>query len=180
MPSQEDFGRMFNRKIYIPLRYKIRFNSNALHDLAFLSSYLSGSTFHLAEVRVHKCKFVLILSRICWEVEPLRCRRGLSYIDTPATLSIEGVKDIQWSFRGPISYVLSVMKSEQFEIRYLTLAENFNSTSNTFDFILGNDLRGWRLVLSIDREHAKVVLRDQIKAGKGSPIRGSGQTQKIP
>ena len=94
---QPDFcSNFFNtfEEVTGPLLYKVRKDSNFIHDLEFINSLVHDAEFLLHETRNIKHSFEIPLIRIRWE------RRGevksQQVTKTPATLRFNGVKSVQW------------------------------------------------------------------------------------
>jgi hypothetical protein len=152
-----------------PIRFKIRSDSNFLHDVQFLNSLIHDSRFELKDILTDKRSVTLPLVRARCEVREEVRKQNL--LETPAILKFSKVKSVRWiigdiqhnpPFSGTLIDADDVISgSTHCEIDAFFVGEStYLSKSGDIEVILKGYPRDWQLRILLPREGWSITLED--------------------
>lgn len=77
-----------------PIKFKIRSDSNFLHDVQFLNSLIHDSSFEPTDIITDKRTVAIALVRSRWEVREELKKKNV--LEVPAVLKFSKVKSVRW------------------------------------------------------------------------------------
>ena len=151
---QPDFRKIFYDYLGgVPKKvaYKVRRDSNQLHDMMFLKSLVHDAGFRRDSMRLRGRHLTILINRDCWELWPPEYPKPSEVYNANARLDIAPVLEIKWHFDEGVD----LSPSTELLIRDLILIP-------AADEILTLNVQGfrWNCCLTVMGDDLRIVLRD--------------------
>jgi hypothetical protein len=165
---QEVFFQTF-AELHKPIKFRIRSDSNFLHDVQFLNSLILDSSFELKDVITEKRTVTIPLVRSRWELREEVKKQNM--LEVPAVLKFSKVKSVRWvigdiQHRPPFSGTLvdaddSISGATQCQIDTFFVGDStYLAKSGETEVILKGYPRDWQLRIVLPAEGWSIALAD--------------------
>ena len=158
VPQQPDFSKIFAD--YFggkPKRvvYRLRLDSNLLHDLQFISSLVSHATVFPRRSTTRGRKFLLRMYRECWEVPAQVIDEVCHPYVADCELSVSPVHEVRWE----IPHDIYLMAVEELCLHGVEIGSDYwDPARDTFSLTFRGDT--WKCLVTVGKG-PKVVLHDK-------------------
>ncbi|MEG2076305.1 MAG: hypothetical protein RRY34_07355 [Victivallaceae bacterium] len=120
-----DFGQYFHTSNKMPLYYKMRYDENKYHDLAYIASYLHEATFNLHDITFADGRLEINVTRIRWELYQYYDELE----DIKSSVVFNNIKNYELVHKKKFE------KSHNFEICDIFFYDDTFLIKTTFDFL---------------------------------------------
>ncbi len=134
--NQIDFGKWFHSDSQNKLFYKIRNDSNYLHDYAYINSYLNGAECFIREIKLKDAQLTIPIERICWEYY----NKSKELLSSKSEIIISNVKDYYFQFPKDI-FILNTID-----------IKDIYCNKETNDIIIANHIIKFKIIINIEQE----------------------------
>lgn len=152
-----------------PIKFRIRSDSNFLHDIQFLNSLIHDSSFVLKDIITDKRSITIPLMRSRWEVREEVKKQNM--LEVPAVLKFSKVKSFRWvsgdiQCSPPFSGTLvdaddSISGNTQCQIDTFFVGEStYLAKSGDTEVILKGYPGDWQLRIVLPNESWSIALAD--------------------
>ena len=173
MTTQPDFQSLFFTALGgkpKKQKYRLRFDSNLLHDLQFLSSLVHDARLTTARVSLRGKRLVVPLHRDCWEYGLQRPDGGTELRVADSALRLNPVEGVEWELPHHL-----VNKDSELWLDSLYFATDYwQGNAPTWSLVLGG--HDWLARVHFAADDPTVELTDRTVPQYWSERRGAQKT----